>query len=152
MGSLVMAIVAARLWGREDMPCWYHTQASAEHAHETEQDVAEFWRMVAQPILFGIIGTAVDFNTLSPSSMPKALAVIALGVAFRLPTASAVTFGAGLNTKERCEQPLHSCWKNLVIVCRSLHAAICITAAQALHRRGLAGKSHCTGCPRIRTA
>jgi solute carrier family 9B (sodium/hydrogen exchanger), member 1/2 len=109
MGSLVMAIVAARLWQHENMPWWYHTEASAEYAHETEQDVADFWRIIAQPVLFGIIGTAVDFSTLSPSSIPKALAVIALGVAFRLPTASAVTFGAGLNTKERCEQPLHSC-------------------------------------------
>jgi solute carrier family 9B (sodium/hydrogen exchanger), member 1/2 len=101
MGALVMAIVAARLWGYDKMPSWYHSEVGSEHAHETEQDVAVFWRLIAQPVLFGIIGTAVDFSSLCASSIPKALAVIAIGVAFRLPTAAAVTFGAGLNARER---------------------------------------------------
>ena len=102
MASLMMAIVGSKLWANRRLPHWYHTDASPEHAHVAENDIALFWRHVAQPLLFGIIGTAVDFSKLSPSSIPKALIVIALGVCIRLPTASLVTFGAGLNLKERC--------------------------------------------------
>ena len=102
MGSLIMAIVASKLWGNDRMPRWYHSETSSEFAHQVEGDVALFWRHVAQPILFGVIGTAVDFRVLNPASIPRALLVVVIGVCCRLPTASLVTFGAGLNLKERC--------------------------------------------------
>eukprot|EP00892_Ulva_mutabilis_P007649 jgi/Ulvmu1/5256/UM022_0049.1 len=101
MGALIMAIVATRFWASDRTPRWFSSGSSSEYAHETEHDVAFFWRLVAQPLLFGIIGTAADFSVLSPSSIPKALLVIACGVAVRLPTAWVVTFGANLNIKER---------------------------------------------------
>lgn len=101
MASLIMAIVATRFWASDKTPKWFRAGSSTEYAHETEHDVAYFWRLVAQPLLFGIIGTAADFSVLNPSSIPKALVVIACGVVVRLPTAWAVTFGANLNLKER---------------------------------------------------
>lgn len=101
MGGLIMAIVASKLWANPNLPAWYRGETSAEFAHETEHAVAKIWRFVAQPLLFGIIGTVADFRILETASIPKALAVIAMGVAVRLPTASLVTFGAGLNMKER---------------------------------------------------
>lgn len=101
MGALVMAIVATRFWASDRTPTWYRTRASTEYAHETEHDVAFFWRLIAQPLLFGIIGTAADFSVLSPGSIPKAVLVIACGIAVRLPMAWMVTFGANLNLKER---------------------------------------------------
>lgn len=101
MGALVMAIVATRFWASDKTPAWYRSTSSTEYAHETEHDVAYFWRLVAQPLLFGIIGTAANFSVLSPASIPKALLVIASGIAVRLPTAWMVTFGANLTMKER---------------------------------------------------
>ena len=102
MASLVMAIVGAKLWATTRAPGWYSAAPSAEYAHETEHDVAVFWTNVAQPVLFGVIGTAVDFSQLSLAVIPKALLVIVCGVAVRLPLAAAVTWGAGLNARERC--------------------------------------------------
>lgn len=101
MGGLIMAIVASKLWANPNLPAWYRGESSAEFAHETEQAVAKIWRFIAQPLLFGVIGTVADFRVLEASSIPKALVIIAVGVAVRLPTASLVTFGAGLNLKER---------------------------------------------------
>ena len=102
MAALIMAIVASKLWANDRLPPGFHCATSAEFAHETEQDVALVWRHIEQPLLFAVIGTAVDFSVLSPAVIPRALAVIAVGVAVRLPMASAVTFGAGLTVKERC--------------------------------------------------
>jgi solute carrier family 9B (sodium/hydrogen exchanger), member 1/2 len=101
MAGLIMAIVASKLWANPRLPAWYRGETSAEFAHETEQAVAAVWRLLAQPLLFGIIGTVADFRELQAASIPKALVVIAIGVAVRLPTAALVTFGAGLNVKER---------------------------------------------------
>lgn len=106
MGALVMAIVATRFWASDQTPAWYRSTSSTEYAHETEHDVAYFWRLVAQPLLFGIIGTAANFSVLSPASIPKALLVIACGIVIRLPTAWIVTFGANLTMKER-HAPAH---------------------------------------------
>lgn len=105
MGALVMAIVATRFWASDKTPTWYRSGSSTEYAHETEHDVAFFWRLVAQPLLFGIIGTAADFSILNPASIPRALVVIACGIVVRLPTAWGVIFGASLTMKERHAPP-----------------------------------------------
>lgn len=76
MGGLVMAIVASKLWANPSLPAWYRGEASAEFAHETEHSVAMIWRMLAQPLLFGVIGTVVDFRVLEVASIPKALVVV----------------------------------------------------------------------------
>ena len=160
LGSLVMAIFASKLWANTKTPAWYRTQTSTEHAHMAEADVALFWRYIAQPVLFGIIGTAVDFHVLNPASIPKALAIIAVGVLVRLPVASAVTFGAGLNAKERCALAL----ANIVSTCmpscalhsqpKSVVSRTCTSEParahlQALHWRLLAGESDSASCTRV---
>jgi solute carrier family 9B (sodium/hydrogen exchanger), member 1/2 len=101
MGSLIMAIVGSKLWASPRTPIWYSGETSTEFSHETEQDMAQLWCWVAQPILFGVIGTVADFRILRLASIPKALVVIACGIAVRLPTAALVIFGAGLTVKER---------------------------------------------------
>ena len=44
-----------------------------------EQVVGTFWRWVAQPLLFGLIGTGVNFHTISAHTLPKSLAVVLAG-------------------------------------------------------------------------
>jgi solute carrier family 9B (sodium/hydrogen exchanger), member 1/2 len=105
LGSLMMSLVATKFWSSEHiaahMPAWFYSDRSDEFAHETESDVALFWQVVAQPLLFGIIGTTADFDVLESRSLPRAMLVVATGVFVRLPTAALVTFGAGLNIRER---------------------------------------------------
>lgn len=103
MGGLIMAIVASKMWSNPParVPTWYCGEVSSEFPHEVEQTVAMIWRAVAQPLLFGVIGTVANFRVLEAAVIPKALVVVAIGVCIRLPTASLVTYGAGLNVKER---------------------------------------------------
>ena len=44
-----------------------------------EQVVGTFWRWVAQPLLFGLIGTGVNFHTIKASTLPKSLIVVLAG-------------------------------------------------------------------------
>ncbi len=49
------------------------------YAREVEYRVGLFWRVAAQPLLFGIIGTLVDLRTVSGGIIPRALAIVAVG-------------------------------------------------------------------------
>ena len=44
-------------------------------AHEVEVVVGLIWRLVAQPLLFGIIGSLLGFETLDVGTLPLALVV-----------------------------------------------------------------------------
>ena len=44
--------------------------------------VGAFWRWVAQPLLFGLIGTGVNFHTISAGTLPKSLVVVLAGARF----------------------------------------------------------------------
>ena len=54
-----------------------------------EQVVGTFWRWVAQPLLFGLIGTGVNFHTIKASTLPKSLIVVLAGAFPVLPSKSA---------------------------------------------------------------
>lgn len=66
-----------------------------------EHHVALFWEWVAEPLLFGLVGTAVDFHYINPSTIPKSLLVIVCGWAARCPATFFAVMGAGLTWKER---------------------------------------------------
>lgn len=44
-----------------------------------EHHVAKFWMWVAQPLLFGIVGTAVDFRKIKAATIPRSIVVILSG-------------------------------------------------------------------------
>ncbi len=52
------------------------------YAAEVEARVGLFWRVVAQPLLFGIIGSLVDLRTVSGDVIPRSLALVAIGERF----------------------------------------------------------------------
>jgi len=101
MGGLIMGITANILWQNG----WPHNalggQPSPTFAHVVEADLADVWTIVAQPLLFGVIGAAIDFNSLKAETIPKALGVVCIGVVFRLTAAFVALGGAGLTVKER---------------------------------------------------
>jgi len=100
LASLVMAAGASRFWAngvggfmcKGQLPC---------AAHEVEEDLCKVWSAVAEPLLFSIIGAALDFSKVSAATIPKAVCLIIIGVAFRVCAAYFATFGAGLRFKER---------------------------------------------------
>lgn len=77
-----------------------HDDAS-HWAHAVETNLAVLWSLVAQPLLFCVIGSALNFRELDPSTIPLSIIVILLGVAVRCPVAGAAVSGCGLNRKEQ---------------------------------------------------
>lgn len=57
--------------------------AAGEHgphlARSVEKHVRWFWRFVMCPLLFGLIGTTMNFNTLPTNIIPKSVAIICAG-------------------------------------------------------------------------
>ena len=45
-------------------------------AHVVESHLATIWSYFAQPCLFGVIGSAIDFRVLNYKIIPKALLVV----------------------------------------------------------------------------
>mmetsp|Transcript_17334 Transcript_17334/g.41407 ORF Transcript_17334/g.41407 Transcript_17334/m.41407 type:complete len:626 (+) Transcript_17334:138-2015(+) len=100
MASLVMGLVAMIAW-EAGWPRPLSVGPSTHFAHEAEADMAVIWQLFGQPMLFSVIGTALDFRLLAPTTVPLAIAAVAIGVAVRLPIAGSVVWGANLNVKER---------------------------------------------------
>ena len=102
LASLVMAVVAAQNWLKGTPNCFGLTTGVQERfAHQVEVDLARVWVLLAQPLLFGVIGAALDFRKLPPSTIPKAILVTFMGVCIRTIVAFFSTLGIGLSVKER---------------------------------------------------
>lgn len=83
---------------------WPRFLSSGKNPHygtAVEHHVALFWEWVAEPLLFGLVGTAVDFHYINASTIPKSLLVIISGWAARCPATFFAVMGAGLTWKER---------------------------------------------------
>jgi len=100
LASLVMAAASAQLWAKG-----FGGSLSIgllEHAaHEAEEDLCAIWRFVAEPLLFSVIGAALDLSKVSGGSVEKAIVLILVGVVVRCVVALLSTFGCGLALKER---------------------------------------------------
>jgi len=100
LASLMMAAGASQLWARGFGGSL--SSGPDEHAaHEVEEDLCRVWRIASEPLLFSVIGSALDFGAIKASTIPKAVAVIVGGVIVRSLAAFFATYGAGLSTKER---------------------------------------------------
>jgi len=100
MGGLIMGMVASVRW-REGSPRRFAKRADANYIHNTEHDLAIVWSLLCQPLLFGVIGSALDFGLIPVETIPKSCFVCFLGLCFRLPMAYFATYGKGLLHKER---------------------------------------------------
>jgi len=122
LASLVSTCVAARDWGimsaqrgkraddtdgaSEEMKKNGHIDYD-EHddpghwAHDVESNLAVLWSLVAQPLLFCVIGSALNFAELDPATIPLSCIVIIAGVLVRCPVAMLVLYGADLTHQER---------------------------------------------------
>lgn len=101
MGCLIMGITAGMLWQRGWPGRSLSLGPNKQYAHEVEEDLAYVWSMAAQPLLFSVIGSAVNFRIVKAEVIPLSILVTLFGVLFRLPAACMAVGGAGLTMKER---------------------------------------------------
>jgi NhaP-type Na+/H+ or K+/H+ antiporter len=100
LACLVMAALCNQFWsrgvgGRLSMGPDDHA------AHEVERDLCTVWRVGAEPLLFCVIGSALDFRQIDPGTIPKAIGLVCGAVIVRCVIAFFSTCGAGLTVKER---------------------------------------------------
>ena len=108
MGGLMLGIVANKLWasgwapgGARGAAGRLSTGADSGFAHDVECKLAVAWQMVFQPLLFGVIGSAIKFETLTPSTIPRSIMLLCIGLCIRLPVAFfSCSFGQ-MNFKEK---------------------------------------------------
>nr|KAG5713907.1 hypothetical protein BaRGS_024534 [Batillaria attramentaria] len=92
LGCLCVAFIAAFRWREEYKP--------TGQKNPVEEVMGVLW-MVFQPLLFGLIGAKVDLRELQPQTVGYGVAVLFLGLAFRLTMAFVTVQRSDLNTKER---------------------------------------------------
>ena len=103
MSSLALGISANRCWRKNKPHPALTTGPSNDHAHGVETDLAKLWRFVFQPLLFGVIGTAVKFKDITSSTIPKSIGLLLIGISVRLPMAY-LSVGGGKTPLTRIER------------------------------------------------
>ena len=106
IGALTTGLVGALAWKRggllkSGIVARLSSGPDEHHAHVVEHDLATLWSVLAQPLLFGAIGSELNFRRMAPLTIAKALLVIGVGVGVRLPAAYAATGDSGLTFVER---------------------------------------------------
>lgn len=100
LASLVMAATASQFWQR-GWPAKLSHGPDDHYPHEVEMDLAKVWRTAAEPLLFSVIGSALDFGNIDAGTIPKGLGVLLCGVTMRTTFAYIATCNAGLCFRER---------------------------------------------------
>ncbi|XP_062598598.1 sodium/hydrogen exchanger 9B2-like [Saccostrea cucullata] len=92
LGCLTLAFVAAFKWRKE----------REEGQPDTIAEVVGVLWMLCQPLLFGLIGAAVNFDSIKDlSTLGLGIAVLAIGLVVRIAVSFCVVFGSGLTIKEQ---------------------------------------------------
>jgi len=102
LGALSMAGTTAYMWERGKG--FYSSGKEKHFAHDVEATLASLWSIVAQPLLFGVVGSYLDFRRMSMDGgegIGKSIAIILVGVSFRTVMAFLALFKAGLSKKEQ---------------------------------------------------
>lgn len=100
MGSLITGMIISRNWNA-GVPRSLSEGPSKEYIKETVSHLSLLWSIVFEPLLFGFIGSSLDFDLLQ-GSITKSIAIVIIGVTFRLAAAYISTGGdSELTGKER---------------------------------------------------
>ena len=80
----------------------WNTNGKQKHfAHDVEATLASLWSLGAQPLLFGVVGSYLDFRRMDGETILKAILTVAIGVTFRTIMAYCAMFKAGLSKREQ---------------------------------------------------
>nr|CAD7260471.1 unnamed protein product [Timema shepardi] len=99
LASIVAAFVACCGWKLEGWTSSFFNSIFLLQ-NPVEDTFSTFWK-VFQPILFGLIGTEIDFNQLDSQTIALGLGVLFVGLTVRVLVCFLVTLGGTLNFKER---------------------------------------------------
>jgi len=99
LGALSMAGVTSFMWERGKG--YYHVGPCKDYAHEVEHELAQLWSYIAQPLLFGVVGSYLDFRKMEGETIGKAIGIIIVGVLCRTAAAFLALMKTGLSKKER---------------------------------------------------
>lgn len=101
LGSLIMGIVASHCWDK-GVPSNLSIEANEQFTKSTEAHVSVLWSLIFEPLLFGFIGSSLNFQLLNDSFV-KSFGVLIVGLLFRLAAAYFATSGGdpALTEKER---------------------------------------------------
>jgi len=99
LGALAMAGTTSFLWERGR---GLHSSGPEKHfAHDVEATLASIWAIVAQPLLFGVVGSYLDFRRMPTDTIFQAILIVFIGVTFRTTMAFIAMYKAGLSKKEQ---------------------------------------------------
>ncbi|KAK7870450.1 hypothetical protein R5R35_000732 [Gryllus longicercus] len=90
LASIVMAFVACYGWKKQG---WSATN------NPVESVFTSMWQ-IFQPVLFGLIGTAINLSTLEGHAVIYGIATLCVGLSIRLVTSFLIVSGGTLNLKE----------------------------------------------------
>lgn len=101
LGSLITGIVASHSW-ENGTPRRFSLEANQKFTETAEAQVSVLWSLIFEPLLFGFIGSSLDFELLG-QSFSKSFGILITGIVFRLTAAYFATSGGEtpMNTKER---------------------------------------------------
>jgi len=99
LGALAMAGTTSYMWERGK---GYQSSGKEKHfAHDVEATLAKVWAILAQPLLFGVVGSYLDFRRMPGVTIAKAIGIVTIGVSFRTVMAFIAMFKTGLTRKEQ---------------------------------------------------
>jgi len=99
LAALCMAGITSFCWER-GYGC-YTLGKDAHFAHAAEAQLAYLWDEIAQPLLFGIVGSYLDFRVMDGVVVAKAIAIVCSGLCVRTLVAFLATHGTPLTMRER---------------------------------------------------
>jgi len=90
----------------------------------------QIWDVMAQPLLFGLIGAEIDASTLEPGTVGVGIGCLMIAVFFRMIASFLVVLGAGFNLKEKLFIPF--AWLPKATVQAAIGAAAFDMATKAM--------------------
>jgi NhaP-type Na+/H+ or K+/H+ antiporter len=100
MGSMTIGIISSLCWSN-NYPSIFAGSTNENTVKEVQNQVSLLWDIIVEPLLFGSIGCALDFDLISSASLTKGVFIVCIGSVFRLASAYLATWNGQLTPKER---------------------------------------------------
>ncbi len=95
MGAITLGVVSSFYWKNEE-------DVAPQFVRSVENNISTVWEIIFEPLLFGSIGSSLNFSLIDTETVMKSMAIVSLGSSLRLSSAFFATAGNNLSVKERC--------------------------------------------------
>ncbi|KAI8100359.1 hypothetical protein M9435_006843 [Picochlorum sp. BPE23] len=100
LGALFTSLVGSNFW-ENGSPKWFSDGPSFVYGPECERWMSLIWRWVMEPMLFSTVGALLNFSQIAGGTVPKAIAIVCLGVVVRMLITFMTMCGSGFSIKEK---------------------------------------------------